>query len=258
MQVRDIMVAPPTIGKAEKISYALEVMDKKNTRRLLVTNNGAVSGILTMRSLAKELGTKKRTRSASSLPVVTAITDSYTFIEPTADFEDAVRILKEKGGVLLVSRNEEDVMGWVTPTEILANHTFSGTAKDVMTTNPITIHPSERLVHARHLMIENNIGRLPVMEGGNVVGIVSEKDVAVAFQEFKDTVPDQHQEARLKELLIADVMTTNPITAAPDTPLEEIISLVVGKNIGIIPIIENGSLIGIVTRRHLVKSIPTE
>ncbi|MBO4302436.1 CBS domain-containing protein [Methanosarcinaceae archaeon] len=257
MQVRDIMVDAPTISKADKISHALEIMDKKKTRRLLVLNNGAVAGILTMRSLAKELGTQ-RTKPASSLPVVTAVTDSYTFIEPTEDFTDAVKLLKEKGGVLLVSRNEEDVMGWITPMEILSNYKFEGTAKDVMSTTPISIHPTDRLVHARRLMIENNIGRLPVIEGGKVVGVISEKDVAIAFQEFKDSVPDKYQDARLKEIVISDIMKTNPITAAPDTPLSEIADIVINKDVGIIPIIDNGSLVGIVTRRRLIKSIKTE
>lgn len=259
MQARDIMVEPPTISKSAKISYALDVMDKKSTRRLLATHNGSVSGILTMRSLAKELGNKRRTKPPSSLPVVTAITDSYTFIDPIDDFNDVVKIMKEKGGVLLVSRNDEDVMGWITPTEILKNYEFSGTASDYMIENPITIRPTERLIHARYLMIENNIGRLPVIESGKVVGVISEKDVAIALQEFKDSVPDQHQEARIKELLVSDVMTMNPIYAAPSTPLSEICDTIVEKNIGIIPILnDEEKIIGIVTRRRLIRSIPTE
>lgn len=259
MQVKDIMVAPPTIDKSAKISNALGIMEKKNTRRLLVMHNNEVTGILTMRGLAKELGTKKRTKPASSLPVVTAVTENYTFVKPATKFAVAAKILKEKGGVLLVSENEKDVEGWITPNELIGAYDFVGQAKDVMFDKTIiTINSSERLVHARYLMLENNIGRIPVMEDGKLVGIISERDVAKALQEFKDNVPDNHQEAQIKNLLVADVMSRNALTAKPTTPAEKIVSCIVHKNIGIVPIMDdNEKLIGIITRRSLLLAIPT-
>ncbi|MDY0266765.1 MAG: CBS domain-containing protein [Methanimicrococcus sp.] len=259
MQVNDIMVAPSTIDKSAKISNALSIMEKKNTRRLLVTHGGEVTGILTMRGLAKELGTKKRTKPASSLPVVTAVTENYTFVKPTTKFELAAKILKEKGGVLLVSEDEKEVLGWITPNELIGAYDFIGQAKDVMFDKTIiSINSSERLVHARYLMLENNIGRIPVMENGKLVGVISERDVAKALQEFKDHVPDNRQEAQIKNLLVADVMSRNPLTAKPSTPAEEIVSLIVHKNIGIVPILDDSEkLIGIITRRSLLLAIPT-
>lgn len=259
MQVKDIMVAPPTIDKSAKISNALGIMEKKNTRRLLVMHNNEVTGILTMRGLAKELGTKKRTKPASSLPVVTAVTENYTFVKPATKFAVAAKILKEKGGVLLVSENEKDVEGWITPNELIGAYDFIGQAKDVMFDKTIiTINSSERLVHARYLMLENNIGRIPVMEDGKLVGIISERDVAKALQEFKDNVPDNHQEAQIKNLLVADVMSRNALTAKPATPAEKIVSCIVHKNIGIVPIMDdNEKLVGIITRRSLLLAIPT-
>ncbi|MDR0767043.1 MAG: CBS domain-containing protein [Methanosarcinales archaeon] len=259
MQVKDIMVAPPTIDKSAKISNALGIMEKKNTRRLLVTHNGGVTGILTMRNLAKELGTKRTTKPASSLPVVTATTDNYTFVKPATKFAVAAKILKEKGGVLLVSENEKDVLGWITPNELIASYDFGGQAGDVMFDRTIiTVNSSERLVHARYLMLENNIGRIPVMESGKLVGIISERDIAVAFQEFKDNVPDNHQDAQVKTLLVADVMSRSPLTAKPTTPTKQIVNCMVAKNIGIVPIVDdNEKLVGIITRRSLLLAIPT-
>jgi CBS domain-containing protein len=235
-------------------------MEKKNTRRLLVTHSGEAAGVLTMRGLAKELGTKKRTKPASSLPVVTAVTKNFTFVKPGTKFAVAVKILKEKGGVLFVSENEKDVIGWITPNEIIGAHDFTGQqAKDVMFQKTIiTINSSERLVHARHLMLENNIGRIPVMEEGKLVGVVSERDIAVALQEFKDHVPDKYQENQIKNLLIADVMSRSPTTAKPSSPAEDIVKSMVQKNVGIVPILDDdGKLAGIITRRSLILAIPT-
>lgn len=260
MQVKDIMVAPPTVDKSAKISNALGIMEKKNTRRLLVMHNGEVTGILTMRGLAKELGTKKRTKPASSLPVVTAVTENFTFIKPATKFAVAAKILKEKGGVLLVSEDEKEVQGWITPNELISAYDFAGQqAKDVMFQKTIvTINSSERLVHARYLMLENNVGRIPVMEDGKLIGIISERDVAVALQEFKDHVPDNYQENQIKNLLVADIMSRSPLTAKPTTPAEEIVSCMVHKNIGIVPILDDAEkLVGIITRRSLILAIPT-
>jgi len=260
MQVKDIMVSPPTIDKSAKISNALSIMEKKNTRRLLVTHGGEVTGILTMRGLAKELGTKKRTKPASSLPVVTAVTKNFTFVKPATKLSVAAKILKEKGGVLFVSEDEKTVLGWITPNELIGAYDFAGQqAKDVMFQKTIiTINSSERLVHARHLMLENNIGRIPVMEDGKMVGVISERDVAVALQEFKDHVPDNYQENQIKNLLIADVMSRKPMMAKPSTPAKDIVNCMVNKNVGIVPILDDsGKLVGIITRRSLILAIPT-
>lgn len=61
MQVKEVMVEPSTIDKADTVSYALDMMEKKKSRRLLVTHNSEIVGILTMRNLTKELGTRKNT-----------------------------------------------------------------------------------------------------------------------------------------------------------------------------------------------------
>ena len=60
MQVKDIMVQPYKISKSDTISHALDLMEKKDTKRLLVVNGDQVLGVLTMRSLTEQLGTRKK------------------------------------------------------------------------------------------------------------------------------------------------------------------------------------------------------
>ncbi|MDD4496972.1 MAG: CBS domain-containing protein, partial [Methanosarcinaceae archaeon] len=83
MQVKDIMVQPQKIDKSDTISHALDLMEKKNTKRLMVVHNDTLLGVLTMRSLTKELGTRKKlSKPASSLHVATAVSDNYTKVLP--------------------------------------------------------------------------------------------------------------------------------------------------------------------------------
>ncbi len=78
MQVKDIMVQPYRIDKSDTISHALDLMEKKNTKRLLVVHSDQVLGVLTMRSLTEQLGTrKKQSKPASALHVATAVSDNF-------------------------------------------------------------------------------------------------------------------------------------------------------------------------------------
>ena len=59
MQVKDIMVQPHKIDKSDTISHALDLMEKKDTKRLLVVHDNQALGVLTMRSLTEQLGTRR-------------------------------------------------------------------------------------------------------------------------------------------------------------------------------------------------------
>ena len=78
-----------------------------------------------------------------------------------------------------------------------------------MNTDLITVSPSDRLVHARRCLIDKEIGRLPVVEEDMLEGILTAKDVAMAMISFKKVVPDKYKTARIRNLLVEDVMTQN-------------------------------------------------
>jgi len=60
VNVAEIMVEPYTIDKNEHLSTALDIIDKQRTRRLVVTNDGALYGVLTLRKMMKTLGEKRK------------------------------------------------------------------------------------------------------------------------------------------------------------------------------------------------------
>ena len=97
-------------------------MDKKGTRRLLVKHDGKLLGVLTMRTLTKELGTRKKgSKPASSLHVATAISDNFVKVLPDTKVTDVITLLVKNGGVAVVVENDQ-IVGWVTPNEILKNN----------------------------------------------------------------------------------------------------------------------------------------
>ncbi|MEZ5334281.1 MAG: CBS domain-containing protein [Methanolobus sp.] len=206
MEVKDIMTEPLVIDKSDTISHALDVMDKKGTRRLLVKHDHKLLGVLTMRNLTKELGTRKKgSKPASSLHVATAISDNFIKVLPDTKVTDIITLLVKNGGVAVVMDND-DIMGWVTPNEILQSNNLNGYAGEIMQKNPIVAGPADRVSHVRRIMLDNNIGRVPIIEGDRLVGMVTEKDIAKAMRSFRDLVEGSKQEARIKNLIVEDIM----------------------------------------------------
>lgn len=192
---------------------------------------------------------------ASSLHVTAATSDTVTKVHPDMKVEDAV-VLLQKTSVLVVME-DEDILGWVRPKDMLKALRMTGLAADAMRT-PLTATPSDRLIHVRRVMLDRDVGRLPVMENGKLVGIVSERDVAKSLRAFRDLVPSSQQEARIKNLLVSDVMTRSVKSIMIDTPLEEARKTMLVEDLGGMPVLnQNNELVGMLTRRcffdYLVK-----
>ncbi len=121
--------------------------------------------------------------------------------------------------------------------------------KDRMTPNPITITPDSSFSEAFHILEENEIRHLPVVDGeGRLVGIVAQTDLLHASPSM--AVPSNVFEMSylLANLHIRDVMTSPPITVLEDVPLEEAARIMVEQKISCLPVMRNGTLVGIITK----------
>ncbi len=254
MKVSDIMVEPVRVDKSDTLSHALELMEKQRTRRLLVTRNSSFYGVVTIRSIARELGSwKKSNLPASSLHVATALVDTYTKVLPDLKLEDAITLMDKNKSVLVVTSGDDEVLGWVTPSEILKDiKAIPGYAAEVMK-EPITAGPADRVAHIRKVMLDHDIGRLPVVNDHKLVGIVTETDVARALHAFRGLVSDSQQDARIRNLIVEDIMTVNPISVKTNTPLSDVVDLMLKENIGGMPVLNlEEDLVGVISRRDII------
>ncbi len=256
MEVKDIMTEPLMVDKSDTISHALDIMEKKGTRRLLVKHDGDLLGILTMRNLTKELGTRKKgSKPASSLHVATAISDNYIRVLPDTKVTDAITLMEKNGGVIVVVENDQ-IVGWVTPNEILQNNNLQGFAGEIMQKNPIVAGPADRVSHVRRMMLDNNIGRIPIVEGDRLVGIVTEKDIAKAMRSFRDLVEGSKQESRIKNLIVEDIMKMGVKTVYTNTPTTDVAKMMLDENFGGMPVVNlEGQMVGLITRRSIIKGM---
>lgn len=117
---------------------------------------------------------------------------------------------------------------------------------DVMSQNPITVTASETIGQADEIMSEHRFRQLPVVDGNKLLGIITDRDI----RSFLSGSLYSTTEAREKALQtkIADVMTTEPLTLAPDDELPAAVELLIDEKIGGIPIVDEvEGLVGIVT-----------
>ncbi|RLG22634.1 CBS domain-containing protein [Methanosarcinales archaeon] len=255
--IAEISTHAPTIDKNEYISRALDLMDKHKTRRLLVLREGEVYGVLTLRGIMRTLG-RRRTSiiSPSSLHVTSAVTDNYIINSGGMSVEEAKKHLS--AGKEVIIHKEGDDWKWVEPKNLLEYYNvrkIEGSANEVMIES-YPVHPKDRLIHARRLMIERDVGRLPVLDEGELVGIITEYDVANAMRAFRELVPTNYQENRIRMILVEDVMSKNVIYFELSTPLEEVVKTLLERDIGGAPVLNAiGDVVGMLNRRTILRRL---
>lgn len=111
-----------------------------------------------------------------------------------------------------------------------------------------SIAPNESVFDAIKLMSERGVGALLVMEGAQLVGIVSERD-------YTRKVVLQGRASR--ETAVADIMTTNVFTASLDLTLEQAMRLVSERRIRHLPVTKEGRVVGVVSSGDMIKTLVT-
>lgn len=125
--------------------------------------------------------------------------------------------------------------------------------RDVMTKNPITIDSDTLVLDAQRIMKENNIRRLPIVDKGKLVGIVTKHDLLEASPSPATSLSIHELNYLLSKMKVKEIMTKNPITIGPDTPFEEALRIGQEKKIGAFPVVEDGKLVGIATESDIVR-----
>ncbi len=143
-------------------------------------------------------------------------------------------------------------------------------AKDVMTTEILTVTPETDVGEIAQILLDAHISAVPVIAGdGELVGIVSEGDLihrAEAETRRRPSwwlrllaTPEESSERYLREFgrRARDVMTRDVITVEPDTPLTEIAAMLEKYHVKRVPVMEDGKLVGIVSRANLLRGVAT-
>ena len=123
-----------------------------------------------------------------------------------------------------------------------------------MTKNPVTIYPEASVVEASDLMKKEKVHRLPVLDKDkNLGGVISEKDILFATPSPASSLSIHEMAYLLSKLTVKKIMSKNPVTISKDTPVEEAARLMVDQDLSCLPVVEDGKLIGIVSKSDMFK-----
>lgn len=126
------------------------------------------------------------------------------------------------------------------------------TANDLMTVNPISVSSDTPLRAVVDIMHEEGCRHLPVVDDGQLVGIVTDRDVRIQLDS-----PVLHLE-RIKwadefaQMTATTCMTANPITVSPETSIKKVAEILSTYKFGALPVVDDGTLVGIISEVDLL------
>ncbi|BES81509.1 CBS domain-containing protein [Pyrodictium abyssi] len=260
-KARDIMQTDyPAVDKDETLEHAVRVMKKYDSDRVLAFEDERLVGIMTKKDIMIKLATTRTWNVAiGRMHVSSFMTPDPKTVEPETDVGVvAQRMVDENVGSFPVAENGK-VVGLVTRWEIanLAGEVGADVkAVDVMVTVPEVLRTTNKVLHARQLLLRYNVLFLPVLdEEGRLVGYITVDEIADAFLAFHDIVPEKYRKERIEHLLVDDIMRLRPPTVTPDSSVAEVLDkMKVKKSKGVV-VVHEGKLVGIITLNELVKLV---
>ncbi|MDD5143347.1 CBS domain-containing protein [Methanoregula sp.] len=252
--IKDVMAKPTTIAKSAKITEALDKMLDAGLDPLIAVNNNTVVGTVSRQAIAEKLGSKQNSGIApTAIHVASVVKEDFTSVYPDESINVLIPLLQQYKLVVVYDADHK-LIGQVSAGDLLKKYPPEN-GLDEAIEKAVTIEADERVVHLRRRMMDDNITRFIVTEHEKYTGIVTETDVAVAMREFRKQVDGNHQDHRIRNLLVKDIMSTPLISVEKTTKVADVVATMLKKNISTIPVMEKGKLAGVVTRRSLVNAL---
>ena len=147
-------------------------------------------------------------------------------------------------------------------------------ARDIMTKKVITVHPDTEVIKAARLLLENHINGLPVVDkDGRLLGIICQSDLIA--QQKKIPLPSffvlldsaiplrssgniEKELQKMAAIKVAEAMTPDPITVGPEAVLEDIATTMVKNNIHVLPVLDQGKLVGIIGKEDILRTLMSD
>ncbi len=119
------------------------------------------------------------------------------------------------------------------------------TMNDRMTFKPLSIRPEESTVRALGLILDHEIRHLPVVDGDQLVGMISDRDIR---QNWRITGGEMKGFGDVDQQTVSDLMSRHPISVKKETSIHDAIKRMVQHKIGALPVVDaDNKLIGIFT-----------
>jgi len=117
--------------------------------------------------------------------------------------------------------------------------------RELMTKDPATVDSGATLGEVAMLMKQRDCGSIPVVEGGRLIGIVTDRDIVIrAVAAGKDP----------KTLRVNEVMSADPVTVGPNEDIKQAEKVMADRQIRRLPVVDDGALVGIVVTAQIART----
>lgn len=252
--IQDIMAKPVTIAKSAVITEALDKMLNEGIDPLIVTQGNVVAGTVSRKAIAEALGSKKNAGlSPSKIHVANVVEEEFTSAYPDQGLDVLIPLLQHYKLIVVLDKDHR-LIGQVTAANLLKvmvpQVPLEGVIEKVN-----SINADERVVHLRRRIIDDNESRYVVTDSEGLIGMVTETDVARSMREFREDIPDKHQDHRIRNLIVRDIMSSPLISVDAGADTASVAQLLLARSISAVPVVEDGRIAGVVTRRSLVNAL---
>lgn len=145
------------------------------------------------------------------------------------------------------------------------------TARDIMTTELITLGPDMDFASAAQILLDKHINGAPVVDqDGRLVGILCQSDLVAqhkrlpmptlitlldSFVRLTPARELEKQARKIAAMTVGEAMTRNPVTVKPDTSIEAIAGLMVDSGLHTLPVVSEGRLVGIIGKEDVLRTL---
>jgi CBS domain-containing protein len=127
-----------------------------------------------------------------------------------------------------------------------------------MSSPPIVVSTATTLADAQRVMEQCHVRRLPVMQDGQLTGIVTWGDLRAAWPLAATTLSVHKWREILEQATVNECMSRDPVTVAPDATVREAAQIMLAHKIGGAPVVANGELVGVITESDLLRLLIAE
>lgn len=258
MKVKEIMTKEViTVDKDVNLRQVLKLMKKYEITKIPVLEDKKLIGMVTDNIIAYKLGSIRKKGVPASRLHASSVTDkNIECISPELDIKKVLKKVGKPGPTILCITENDNFLGIITKADLLPLVKSKKQIKDILKKKLFTVSPDDRVIHARRIMIDEDIARLPVVSDGKLIGMISDNEIIFALAKLKRAFPTGKQKHQLDELLVSDIMKIPAIWIDPEMTVEKAVKIMLDKNVGALPIVKNNKLIGIISRTDLLQTIP--
>ncbi len=253
-KVADVMsVNPVRVKETEFATKARALFRSYRYRSMpVVDEENKVVGVITRGDIIEVTSTK------SNVLVSGLMSTPRVILTPEEDLRSAARKMIDasvESAVVVRSSIDNTLVGMISLHDILPYFKEAGKnklAKEIMTKEVVSCTPDDGIPKVLDKMEKMKFTGLPVVKDGKLVGIITRKDIIdagfarISREGKKGKVKNPPKVKRL--------MKTPVISVSPNTTVAEVIRIILEHNIGRVPVVENKRLVGIITRKDIIKS----